>query len=254
MLLRISLFLAIVAGLGGIYFANVPIKGRINTLTSEKEELEKGKRTAETQARTAKESVTSARNELEKVTAELAEKSTALDNQTRVATQQRARADAAAADATRYLGEKNQAQTELAKWNATQLNVTNVLDLSAKLRLAEKERGVFQSENQILSRQLGVLQEEITKSAPGVTRKRVELPAGITGSVMNVDPKFDFVILNIGSKQGLLKDGELIVARNGKYLAKIRVTDVQPDQSVADVIAAWKLADVMEGDQVLAER
>ena len=152
MLLRICLIVALLAGLGGIYFANVPVAGKIKSLTTERDELQTAKKTAEDQARTAKASVANARTELEKVSAELGQKTTDLENQTRIAARQQTRADAAASDATRYLGEKNRAENELEKWRVTGLDVTNVLKLDTKLKSAEKEREVFRTVNEILAR------------------------------------------------------------------------------------------------------
>ena len=56
--------------------------------------------------------------------------------------------------------------------------------------------------------------------------------------------------LNIGDEQGVLQDGELLVSRNGKLVAKVIVRTVEKDRSVANIVPGWKLGDVFEGDQV----
>ena len=43
----------------------------------------------------------------------------------------------------------------------------------------------------------------------------------------------------------------MLVSRDGKLVAKIRVTTVEPGRSVANVLPEWKQAEVMEGDVVL---
>ena len=65
------------------------------------------------------------------------------------------------------------------------------------------------------------------------------------------DPKWKFVVLNVGEDQGLLKDGELLVNRDGRLVAKVRVSSVQKDRSVANVMPGWELGEVLEGDQVI---
>jgi hypothetical protein len=67
---------------------------------------------------------------------------------------------------------------------------------------------------------------------------------------MVVDPKWDFVVLNIGEDQGLLPDGELLVSRDGKLIAKVIVRSIQKDRSIANLVPGWKLGEVIEGDQV----
>ncbi|MEY2407983.1 MAG: hypothetical protein QOF48_653 [Verrucomicrobiota bacterium] len=65
-----------------------------------------------------------------------------------------------------------------------------------------------------------------------------------------VDPKWDFMVLDVGSKLGLKERGVLLVSRNGTLVAKVRVTNVQPDRCIANIMPGWKLKDVMEGDLV----
>jgi hypothetical protein len=42
----------------------------------------------------------------------------------------------------------------------------------------------------------------------------------------------------------------LLVNRNGKLVAKVKVRSVQKDRAVANVMPGWQLGEVMEGDQV----
>ena len=53
------------------------------------------------------------------------------------------------------------------------------------------------------------------------------------------------------AKQGVVERGELLVNRDGKLVAKLRVTGVEPKRCIANVLPEWKQADVMEGDAVL---
>jgi hypothetical protein len=69
--------------------------------------------------------------------------------------------------------------------------------------------------------------------------------------VAATDPKWDFVVLNVGDAQGVKKDGELLISRGGKLVAKVIVTSLQKDRCIANVIPGWKLGEVLEGDQVI---
>jgi hypothetical protein len=79
----------------------------------------------------------------------------------------------------------------------------------------------------------------------------VLLPAGIRGKVLVLDPKYNFVVLNVGEDQGLLEHGELLVKRDGNLVAKVIVTRVQKGQSIANVLPGWSLGEILEGDQVI---
>ena len=94
------------------------------------------------------------------------------------------------------------------------------------------------------------LQTEL-KRYTGDRAPEVPLPAGLRGKVLAVDPKYDFVVLDIGGNQGVLEHGTMLVNRNGKLVGTVRITRVEPNRSVANVIAELKQSDVMEGDQVI---
>ncbi len=78
----------------------------------------------------------------------------------------------------------------------------------------------------------------------------VTLPADLKGKVVVVDPKWDFVVLDIGDEQGVLQDGELLVSRDGKLVAKVVVRTVEKNRCIANIVPGWKLGEVFEGDQV----
>jgi hypothetical protein len=65
-----------------------------------------------------------------------------------------------------------------------------------------------------------------------------------------VDPKWEFVVLDIGDDQGVLQQGQLLVSRDGKLVAKVIVTRTDKDRSVANVMPGWKLGEIFEGDTV----
>ena len=65
-----------------------------------------------------------------------------------------------------------------------------------------------------------------------------------------VDPKWDFVVLDIGDDQGVSADGELLVSREGKLVAKVIVRSLEKDRCIANIIPGWKLGEMIEGDEV----
>lgn len=118
---------------------------------------------------------------------------------------------------------------------------------SVKATIAEKE--AIAAERDVIFAKCNKLQDEIDfiKSP----NNDPEMPAGLKGKVIGVDPRYDFVVLNIGSKQGARLNGKLLVHRSGKLVAKVWITDnIKDNTCVANVLPGWKQSDIMEGDDV----
>jgi len=49
----------------------------------------------------------------------------------------------------------------------------------------------------------------------------------------------------------MLLHGQMLVSRDGKLLAKVKIVNVEDNRSIANVLPGWELEDIMEGDTVL---
>lgn len=78
----------------------------------------------------------------------------------------------------------------------------------------------------------------------------VVLPEGLKGKVVVVDPKWEFVVINIGAAQGVKHGGELYINREGKLIGKVRVVTVEANHCIGNIIQQWKKGEVLEGDEV----
>ena len=65
-----------------------------------------------------------------------------------------------------------------------------------------------------------------------------------------MDPKWNFIVLDMGAEHGLVPKGVLMISRGSKLVAKAKLTRVEADRSIADVLPGWDLGQVQEGDQV----
>ena len=105
-------------------------------------------------------------------------------------------------------------------------------------------------EKKVLDRKRNRLQNQLNELIG--TNYVVALPAGLKGKVVVVDPKWDFVVLNIGDDQGVLKDGEMLVSRDGKLVAKVIVrTDGKRPLHREHHARLEAGRDVFEGDVVI---
>ena len=59
------------------------------------------------------------------------------------------------------------------------------------------------------------------------------------------------MVLDIGEDKGVVPRGELMVNRNGKLIAKVRVSSVDKSRSIANIMPGWNQGEVMEGDRVI---
>lgn len=249
MLIRISLILAIVAGIAVGTLNFVKVKDIIATTRQERDDFHtKLDQTTATLHKTE--------GELKRTQTELADTKKELDT---------TKKDLAAADSKLDDLNKQVAtlQDNLNKANSdledTKITVekykaafgTPELALSAAkdLKAAQDKADVIEDEKKVLQRELVRVQNQLdVYQNPD---KPVPLPADMVGKVLVADPKWEFVVLNIGADQGAIERGELLVNRNGKLVAKIKITSVQKDRCIANVMPGWQLGDVIEGDQVI---
>ncbi len=76
---------------------------------------------------------------------------------------------------------------------------------------------------------------------------------GLRGQVLAVDHNWNFVVLNLGNRNGVNNSSEMIVERGGSMVGRIKITAVEPSQSVADIVPNSVPAgiDVRPGDTVV---
>lgn len=80
-------------------------------------------------------------------------------------------------------------------------------------------------------------------------------PAGaITGKVAAINSSWNFVVLSVGENNGLTKDSEMAVTRNGQTIGKIKITSVEPLTSIGDIIPSSVApgSTIQVGDQVFS--
>ncbi|MGO8930428.1 MAG: hypothetical protein ACLQU3_26470 [Limisphaerales bacterium] len=249
MLIRISLIVAILAGLavGGLNFLKV--KEKITTLQAN----------LDTETKAHKEFLdkyTVAKRDLDKTTAELKQTKTELEATTAAKEKaetdlaaQTKRADKLTDDLNKTRQERDTAQQDLAAYKATGVTPQQILGFNAEIKRLNDNLTVAETENKVLLRNQVKLQTQLDRFIS--PDKPVFLPAALKGKVLVADPKWNFVVLSVGENQGVLEYGELLVNRNGRLVAKVVVRSVQKDRSIANVLPGWELGEVMEGDLVI---
>lgn len=250
MLLKVSLVVAILASIATLVISHLQvdtgIKNLKGTLADTKTQLTK----AEEDAATSKKNAKAAKEEAEKTTKELDETKGNLEIAMGKWKEQQSRADESEAKEKKASGQLNEAQRDLSAWGALGLPVEQVRGRLAELAKVRDENEALGEEKKVMLRNINTLQARV---AIYELDKQVAppLPEGLRGKVIAVEPKWDFVVLDIGGDQGVVERGEMLVNREGKLVAKVRITSVEPKRSIANILPEWKQADVVEGDSVM---
>ena len=248
MLIRISLIIAIVAALAAGALNVFEIRDKIDTLITERDGFHSERDQARTELASTRTELAKTKDDLTQTQQQLADTQTQLTNAVVTATTQQKRADDLAEKLAKTSQERDDAQNQLAAFKATGLTPDQVGGLNKTLKFTENELVAVKEENGVLQRTVNRLSTQLAELIG--TNYVVTLRADLKGQIIAVDPKWNFVVLNIGGDQGVLNDGEMLVSRDGKLVAKVIVRSVQKDRSIANIVPGWQLGDVIEGDQV----
>ncbi len=248
MLLRISLIVAILAGLGAGVVSYLEISDKIPALTQQRDTEKTAKNDALTKLATTEKNLKKTQVELASTQQELSDTKGERDKAVARADAQEKRAVELTDKLAKTTADLNTAQSSLAAYTVIGLTPEQVLTLNKTLKDAQSEVAVVNDEKMVLLRNVSKLQTRLAKYEG--TNTFVMLRADLHGKIIVVDPKWDFVVLNIGEDQGVLPEGELLVSREGKLVAKVIVRTVEKDRSIANLVPGWKLGEMIEGDEV----
>jgi hypothetical protein len=250
MLIRITLIIAIIAGLAAGVLNFVQVKDKITTTLKERDDFHTDRDKEADLHRKFEKDSKDTHAALERTNTLLVATQAERDTAVQSAADQTKRAQDLADTLKKTQEDRDAAQNDLAAWKALGIPIENIKTTLASLKTVTEERDAIADEKKILLASNHKLTEKIN-SILNPDGYDVQLPVGLKGKVLVADPRYDFVVLDIGEKQGVLEDGKLLVSRNGRLIAKVKIKSVQADRCIANVMPGWKLGDVMEGDQVL---
>lgn len=247
--MRISLIVAILAALAAGTLNVLQVRSHITTLITERDDYHT--QLTDTQGKLAKtqRDLDTTKSTLAQTQQQLADSQAAQKKAETLAAAQQKRADDLSAQLAKATADRDTAQADLAAFKATGKSPDEILKLIATIKQDQDTIAAINEEKKVLSRNLLRVQTRLDELLGNETFV-VKLRADLKGQVVVVDPKWDFVVLDIGDEQGVLQDGEMLVSRNGKLVAKVIVRTVEKDRSIANIVPGWKLGEVFEGDQV----
>jgi hypothetical protein len=143
-----------------------------------------------------------------------------------------------------------QAQLAEANRNIATLEGT-VAELNAEISSQKDKIAQLEDEKKELfdeKTQLEVIIERMARvGATDITPMR----PGLSGRIIAASPEWNFVILDVGYKDGAKIAGEFVVHRNEQIVGKVRVVDIRERMSIANIKRDWQQMPIQEGDRVV---
>ncbi len=112
----------------------------------------------------------------------------------------------------------------------------------------------LQALNDQLTQERTAMQSRLSElQAKEKARQTAQVRQGLQGTVLAVNQAWNFVVLSLGDRSGLVPNAELLVKRGPQLLGKVRVTSVEPSTSIADIVlnSLPRGMSVMPGDTVI---
>ncbi len=124
---------------------------------------------------------------------------------------------------------------------------TELLETKKQLDGAEREKALLA--DKVRAAQDRSIQLEQERK----TRVAVSGNPGVRGTVLAVNQAYNFVVLNLGGRQGVEANSEMLVLRGGALIGKIRVSSVEPSTAIGDIISTSlaRGVQVQPGDTVI---
>lgn len=129
----------------------------------------------------------------------------------------------------------------------------NLVDFQKKSEELEKQVNDFKAGN-LPSGETGDLVAAVAEESVQLDRIIVAQELSRNGKVLNIDTEAEFLIFDLGLKDGVTEGSVMSVYRGSAYQGDIRVTRVQEEMSAADFVPPFSSRKVRKNDLVSAKR
>jgi cell shape-determining protein MreC len=228
-----------------------PVSAKVNAVTRGTTEAQQQAKTADTTDRAAK--AEAAVVEAEKEKAELKGKLDASEQEIAALRQRAAGAETNS--------NPSAAGTPAPADNAQSGDLqSQVDDLRRQLDSAEKEKELLAEKLQDVQQRPAQV-KEASKAETKKRRETASVPrqgsgshrAGVHGTVLAYNQAYNFVVLNLGARNGVEPNSEMLVLRDGTLIGKIRISSVEPATAIGDIMSnsLARGVQVQPGDSVI---
>jgi hypothetical protein len=155
---------------------------------------------------------------------------------------------------TKVTADLTAAKQEFNAWLNLGIDVDKIKDMIAELKAEKLKNEALNGENKMLATKLRAAENYIKILIDKESfddEEGVPMPTDLKAKVVAIDPKWDFVVLDVGKAQEAREGGNMLIYRDGKLIAKVKIRSLTENTCVATIMSGWKLVDVTEGDLAL---
>jgi hypothetical protein len=126
-------------------------------------------------------------------------------------------------------------------------------ELQAQLDDARKQLEGAEREKTLIAEKMGPTREQSRGPEVTVGRHEPSFHPSVRGTVLAVNQAYNFVVLNLGNRQGLEPNAEMLVLRDTTIIGKIRISSVEPATAIGDILgnSLARGVQVQPGDTVI---
>src|SRR5205823_4757301 len=115
----------------------------------------------------------------------------------------------------------------------------STVELQAQLDDARQQLDSAEREKSLLSEKLQSVKERSSQLEDEKKRRAVAHgKVGVRGTVLAVNQAYNFVVLNLGGRNGVEPHSEMLLVRYGTFIGKIRISSVEPATAIGDIITS----------------
>jgi cell shape-determining protein MreC len=253
MLLRIFLIVSILAGAGIGAITHFMVKPHVEGIIKVRNDYIAVSNKFDGTLKKTSNFLAQVQNTLKSTKDTLGKTETELASTIRKLGDEKERANGLKADLDTAKEDLSQKNMKLASWDGLGMTPDQIKGVISDNKRMKVANDVLEEEKQVMQNMVAKLEKRLKSYTEQTTEVEEPLPAGLKGNVVVVDPKWDFVVLDIGEKQNVVPHGVMMVSRDGKLIAKVKIVSVQPNRCIANIMPQWRLGDVMEGDLALSK-
>src|SRR6266498_1486734 len=206
-IVRIGLVAAIAAGVAVIVLEITQLRGKLTILSN-------GIATQTTAREKAEADLLNERQEASKTVIALKQTADALETKTAEGSVQAEQIAKLNRDVKKISQERDDAQRELSAY-VSSMTPVQLANVAKRLRDLENSLAASEEEKVLLLRRA----ERLSSLLPNICgNPPIELPTYINAKVLTVDPKWHFVVLDVGEDQQIIPHAELLVNRGGRLV------------------------------------
>jgi len=148
------------------------------------------------------------------------------------------------------ISEKN---TQIAQ-QETRIDGLEQEKVGLQIQIDELNNQIVQVEDELRDSQDKVLTLEQTVNQLelelGYGKTKV-LPKGLTGRILFVNKDWNFVVIDLGSDDGIVPNAEMLIHRKDTLIGKVTISGISRKMAIAELKPDWAQAAVKEGDFVV---